>query len=442
MATSPSVIIIIKLFDFLTEDRAVRAEGSPSPYDVFLEAPDGCVDAESDQPGDFLPPARCGSVEAPPGLAASPDIRAAPPLRRAANRARPRDGPKKAPMVGTPPAPLARDFVSTLAYTIPVPKLQPARLLPGTRGPVCALEVFSGVGRLTEALSARGLSTATPMDVKAGPQFDLTRRSSQLALLEAIRRGYFWYIHFGTPCTVWSRARHNIKNLAKARGKERVGVELALFTTTAISLCRRLGILWSVENPASSRLWEFAPLHDVLRQSGNFPVTWDNCAFGEKFKKPTTLWTNFEALSSLGKRCCGGHRHEHLVGTERVQLSDGTWATRNKTEGAGAYSRQLCKQWSSLVASAAPRQARGGTGPPAFDALLQDAARRSASHTRGKTGDLTGPDPRQADPCRRADRYIRLHPDIVFGQHTQAETARRRRAAERSKARRAQRPSC
>ena len=145
-ATSPPRNIIIKLFDFLMEDRAVRVEGSPSPYDVFPEAPDGCVDAESDQPGDFLPLARSGSLEAPPGLVTPPGIRAAPPLRRAPDRARLPDSPKKVSAGRFPPAPLVRDFVSTLAYTIPVSKLQPARLLPVTRGPVCPAPLKSSQG--------------------------------------------------------------------------------------------------------------------------------------------------------------------------------------------------------------------------------------------------------------------------------------------------------
>eukprot|EP00959_Pyramimonas_sp_CCMP1952_P011290 236813-Pyramimonas_sp.AAC.1 len=71
-------------------------------------------------------------------------------------------------------------------------------------------------------------------------------------------------MHLGAPCAAWSIARRGVVNLAKAHAKEAVAVELALFTAEVCTLASRCGVLWSLENPASSGLWEFGPIVDLM----------------------------------------------------------------------------------------------------------------------------------------------------------------------------------
>eukprot|EP00959_Pyramimonas_sp_CCMP1952_P063139 1319538-Pyramimonas_sp.AAC.1 len=97
------------------------------------------------------------------------------------------------------------------------------------------------------------------MDIKDGAHYDLLDPKVQNIILEDIRKGRFWYVHPGTPCCVWSRARHGIANYEKAACKERVGVALALFSCRVAYECSRNGVFWSIENPRSSRLWDFDP---------------------------------------------------------------------------------------------------------------------------------------------------------------------------------------
>ena len=51
--------------------------------------------------------------------------------------------------------------------------------------------------------------------------------------------------------------RHNVRNLEAARAKELLGVELALCTSEVVREADRAGTYWSIEKPASSKLWEF-----------------------------------------------------------------------------------------------------------------------------------------------------------------------------------------
>ena len=72
-------------------------------------------------------------------------------------------------------------------------------------------------------------------------------------MLSWIDRGVIGFVHLGIPCTIWSRARHNVKDSSPAtRIKEEVGLELALFSSEVIRRCVALGIPYALENPRSS----------------------------------------------------------------------------------------------------------------------------------------------------------------------------------------------
>ena len=137
---------------------------------------------------------------------------------------------------------------------------------------------------------------------------------------------------------------------------------LALFSVRVIKACQRHGVLWSLENPASSSLWNFQPLESVLDSPDTINFVFDMCRFGQRFKKPTRLATNFRSLVSLARRCKRNHIHEHLHGS--------------KTTKAGAYSACLAKAWAQAAARAAPRDAFGSGVPAAvrFEARLHHAA--------------------------------------------------------------------
>ena len=87
------------------------------------------------------------------------------------------------------------------------------------------------------------------LNIKQGEQFDLTKRNCQDGAIWLIRSGLVQYVHFGTPCTVFSIARKGLKNMTRVLRREVVSCELAFLTAKLVEICIGKGVLWSIENP-------------------------------------------------------------------------------------------------------------------------------------------------------------------------------------------------
>ena len=180
------------------------------------------------------------------------------------------------------------------------------------------LELFSGTAHLTTALHDQGIPCLPDIEISKGDKYDLLRQEVQDIIIKFINEGIITYVHCGTPCTVFSRARHILRNFRKARLKEQQGVALALFTARVILALRRKGGFFSVENPLTSTLWQFGPIHRLFALKDVIFIQWHMCAYDTPYKKPTGLLTNIPLLSGLAKKCPGGHSHKQLRGSETV----------------------------------------------------------------------------------------------------------------------------
>ena len=198
----------------------------------------------------------------------------------------------------------------------------------------------------------------------------MTRRTTQLFIFWLISSGVIWYVHFGTPCTVWSRARHNIVNQQRAYQRELVGIALALFTARICEAVSDLNLFFSIENPKTSRLWEFTPISNLLKLRNVRMVHFDLCQYGRPYRKSTSLMTNMPVLDSLARKCTRDHVHTILVGRERV-WTGGRWEWKNRTAGAGAYPPDLANAWAELVASVAPANCAGKTSERSERSFLE-----------------------------------------------------------------------
>ena len=227
--------------------------------------------------------------------------------------------------------------------------------------PRLALELYAGTGVYTQALVESGLRVVKPFEIKDGAEFDLGRRSTQQLVLQWIRSGKIWSVHLGTPCTIWSIARRGIKNQQRARDKERAGVEAAIFSAEVIRECNRCKVFWSVENPATSKLFQFDPIAELQALPGFHEVVFNMCMYGTDSRKPTRIWTNAPFLSGLGRRCDGQHVHTQLSGNVRVRDANGQWRWRSRTELAGEYPQPLTQHWAELLRSNAPPGAATAT---------------------------------------------------------------------------------
>eukprot|EP00959_Pyramimonas_sp_CCMP1952_P440930 9231225-Pyramimonas_sp.AAC.1 len=153
------------------------------------------------------------------------------------------------------------------------------------------LEVFAGRGRLSAAALDAGLHVAAPVDNNRGPHMDILDGRVFALLRRWIRKRKLWYIHFGTPCTFWSQAT------STSRGKHaRTGELCAQRTLALLRLCCRHNVRWSLEDPASSRIWKWEPLQTFL--SGNYHATvrYDCCAHGSTYIKPTVIVADIDDL--------------------------------------------------------------------------------------------------------------------------------------------------
>ena len=278
------------------------------------------------------------------------------------------------------------------------------------------LELFGGVGGLSRAVRAAGLRTGPVFELASGAEFDLTRRSTQLLVLAWIRTGRIWGVHLGTPCSAWSIARRGVKNLRKARNKELIAVELALFSAEIVTECARNGVRWSIENPRSSRLWAFDPIARLLALPGAHYIYFDMCRYTSQHRKPTALLTDNDTLDVLGALCNHDVRHEPLAGSVRVRCEDGRFRYRSATALAAAYPAELCRRWAAALDGSAPLASKGEQPGwlAAWHADLQGLVRRGRSSRRlADLQELRGDEMATVTPYT-AIKYLRTH-DVTFG---------------------------
>ena len=293
----------------------------------------------------------------------------------------------------------------------------------------CFLELFSGTGHLSKAVRKQIVRTLPDFEVAKGEHFNLLDPLVQNFVLGLIKGRHVWMVHLGTPCIAWSRARHGIKNLQKARLKEQQAVATALFSCRVIRECLNHGVKFSLENPFSSRLWQFSPLMEILKDKRVCLVHFDLCRYNEPHRKTTTLLTNEMELQKLGKRCCGGHKHVPLQGSVRVK-QEGRWVSLNRTVLAGAYSSKLCDEWAQIISRICPDHGVGVLGwreRNEFLSALQETSHTNYRHTvadahgHGQQG--RGREERSNKCLQEAIRFLAKHP-VVFGQFAKADNDR------------------
>ena len=125
----------------------------------------------------------------------------------------------------------------------------------------------------------------------------------------------------------------------------------------------RLGRCWSIENPAGSYMWDFAPLVDLAKCPGVIRVVGHQCCFGAEHRKETAWLTNAPWVRVLDERCPGPPAHpRHPALTGRAVAPDGSsvWATALAAE----YPEGLCNALAHAYAKALATQPRPpGYGP-------------------------------------------------------------------------------
>ena len=152
------------------------------------------------------------------------------------------------------------------------------------------LEVFSGCGELTAALKAAGFVVSAPMGAYPAkniyvPEHDLLRPSVVKHLEAMFVEGYFFYVHFGLPCSSFSSLQHwngGTRTQANPEGdclleREVTGNKLAKVTARLCRILHDAECFFSIENPCSSYVWNFPPILKLLEVASD--VKFDQCMY-------------------------------------------------------------------------------------------------------------------------------------------------------------------
>ena len=279
------------------------------------------------------------------------------------------------PGLGDAPASVTTSFapqqggssVGSLLYKswADVPAIPPQDL---PRGSVF-VEVFSGKAWLTRAMRRRGWSVLPPIDIVVDGDVlapaDILDPGLMAKVQAWISSGIVGMVHFGTPCTTFSRARRNdggpppirsetfLQGIPGIDPSDQSAVDLGTkFLDITLQLARLIqsaGGVWTIENPLSSMLWLMPQTILLLAVPGVARYEIDMCMFGGTSQKPTLFVCSQDLLSTIVRRCCGqSASHVHVTLKGKV-LSDGKWVYRTKL--AQVYPHALCDLYASAAAS-------------------------------------------------------------------------------------------
>ena len=241
----------------------------------------------------------------------------------------------------------------------------------GAHGFFC-VELFCGTGNLTYAMK-HYFPDSFGVDHKVGKQrvkivcLDLTRQDHQELMEQWLLSGQCLWVHFGIPCGTASRARlrrlskkHHgpppIRNSRYPDGipgvqglhliKLRAANRLYSFMRKLILLLDKAGVVWTVENPFTSLLWETSYWRDIAAETDPFYCELHNCMFGGRRLKRTCLASNNKAIMALNVLCDG--RHEHAPWS----MTDGVFDTALEAE----YTPMLAKALAAVVLEAIAKE--------------------------------------------------------------------------------------
>jgi len=164
------------------------------------------------------------------------------------------------------------------------------------------LELFSGSGHLSKKLRKHGL-TVESWDILAGPQFDLLKRQNVEDIIDRICKGKIAYVHVGLPCQSWSRARRSDgSGPGPLRDDGQFLMGLPNLTVRILRACITHDVLWTLENPMTSRVWKtraakLLSKHAVFHRA-------DFCQYNQPWRKATYFLAHPRLTLSL-QQCRG-----------------------------------------------------------------------------------------------------------------------------------------
>jgi hypothetical protein len=215
------------------------------------------------------------------------------------------------------------------------------------------LDVCSGVTSPRSASFRAARWWALPVDCQiGGAAHDLTDERVVDRLVALVAAGLVGFMHLAPPCStfsVWMRMCSwstrsssrpwGVEPLAK---KEVVGNACMRAAIRLVQAALQSGTPWSLENPTGSLAWLTPELTGICQLPGVTEVDFDWCQFGRPWRKRTRLVGTLKDLSSLGRRCTGGHEHLVLQGNATDAEGRSVPRTALAAEYSPEFSTALC----------------------------------------------------------------------------------------------------
>ena len=152
-------------------------------------------------------------------------------------------------------------------------------------------ELFGGTGRVAEACRRFCGSWVENWEIENGEECDLLNRSIVAGLMSRVRRGEFWWIRMGPPCSTFSMARFprlrttrfpwGVPGLkADKKLLARAGTLMCPVALEIAVLCLKHNVAFTWGNPHSSMMWNFPPVAAFMMDPRltRFVITY--CGYG------------------------------------------------------------------------------------------------------------------------------------------------------------------
>lgn len=234
------------------------------------------------------------------------------------------------------------------------------------RLPPTAIEFFSGSGHLSRALRRRGWFV---IEIDIVHDFDILKRGRLSWLRGVLMGGLIDAVHFGTPCSSFSRARDRPNGPPPLRSdsmvlglpdlkphdaiKVRLGNALASATMSLADVARLQGIPGTIENPHTSRIWLLPSWQRFQQRRCVRTTVLDFCAFEAPWRKRTRLISWHIDLSLIDRRCLSSRGCCSFTGAPHMKLEGVDPVTKQFwTKIAEPYPSSLCSLWATCFCNA------------------------------------------------------------------------------------------
>ena len=185
------------------------------------------------------------------------------------------------------------------------------------------LDLFSGSRSAAKALAQETKCWVLTFDVKHSLQEDLLDGRLQGKLCRLIRLKCFLSLSGGPVCASFSRAvrpavrdrdhPEGLVNISAAmQVKVGVGNAMSRWVASVVRLADKCGLVWWIENPAGSFLWQMPEWKQILAELACSFFTTDYCRWGTPYRKRTRFLTSGVAA---------GERLLCICESEHVRLS-------------------------------------------------------------------------------------------------------------------------